>query len=527
MKLRYRLINSAEGRIGLATTTMWAFTLWFLPRLALLLAFLVLVATAAISVARVLCVLARSGAPEKRGITGEQFVSIHIATYSEPPEVVKRTLDSLARLEYSNYEVIVLDNNTPDQELYEPVRRHCEALGGKFRFYHFDGVEGAKAGALNISLQHSDPRTEYLLILDADYHAEPQLVAQGLSYFVDSTIGLVQFPQAYRNGDEHCGLTWEYKLFFDVYMQLANKLNTVLSTGTAAFVRKDSLLKAGGWSGDTLTEDAELGLRLHRYGYRGVYVPQVRAAGLMPTDLKNLRSQRRRWVLGNAQSLKALKQEEGISWIRKTAMFLQLTAWASPLLLCLVPFFLAALAFEWGGHPMSGLVACLAALSIGIYLGGLFCFFTLGVKLNGGTFGTGAKAFLVHIGMLREASLSWCEVFVESDKSFVRTEKTLSRRANGPGLSLLGSVASLAVSFALPVLGGSPFLAFATAVGSLYLLGHAFLNWNLRLIRHRTKTIRKARAPQGRPIANFRAGPGVRSLDSSSFLPRRPSGTEG
>src|SRR6185503_20332657 len=45
-------------------------------------------------------------------------VSIHVPTYNEPAPMVIETLNALARLDYDNYEVIVLDNNTPDPETW-------------------------------------------------------------------------------------------------------------------------------------------------------------------------------------------------------------------------------------------------------------------------------------------------------------------------------------------------------------------------------------------------------------------------
>src|SRR5690606_34977075 len=51
----------------------------------------------------------------------QPFVSIHLACYNEPPEMVILTLDSLAALDYDNYEVIVLDNNTKNPDVWKPV----------------------------------------------------------------------------------------------------------------------------------------------------------------------------------------------------------------------------------------------------------------------------------------------------------------------------------------------------------------------------------------------------------------------
>ena len=79
-------------------------------------------------------------------------VSIHVPAHAEPPEVVIATLESLARLDYPNFEVLVIDNNTADPALWRPVEAHCQALGERFRFLRVEGITGAKAGALNYAL---------------------------------------------------------------------------------------------------------------------------------------------------------------------------------------------------------------------------------------------------------------------------------------------------------------------------------------------------------------------------------------
>src|SRR5262249_50546201 len=60
-------------------------------------------------------------------------VSIHVPTYNEPPAMVDETLNALARLDYENFEVIVLDNNTVDPAVWRPVEEHCASLGPRFR----------------------------------------------------------------------------------------------------------------------------------------------------------------------------------------------------------------------------------------------------------------------------------------------------------------------------------------------------------------------------------------------------------
>ncbi len=104
-------------------------------------------------------------------------VSIHVPCYNEPPAMVIDTLNALARLDYDNFEVIVLDNNTPERETWTPVAAHCAELGPRFRFYHYDNMAGFKAGALNEALKLTDPAAIYIAVIDSDYQVEPFLAA--------------------------------------------------------------------------------------------------------------------------------------------------------------------------------------------------------------------------------------------------------------------------------------------------------------------------------------------------------------
>jgi hypothetical protein len=82
---------------------------------------------------------------------------VHVPVHAEPVELVCGTLDRLAGLDYPRFEVVVVDNNTTDEALCRPVEEHCRSLGSRFRFLHVEGLEGAKAGALNYALGHTAP----------------------------------------------------------------------------------------------------------------------------------------------------------------------------------------------------------------------------------------------------------------------------------------------------------------------------------------------------------------------------------
>jgi exo-beta-1,3-glucanase (GH17 family)/glycosyltransferase involved in cell wall biosynthesis len=237
----------------------------------------------------------------------QPFVSIHLACYNEPPEMVFVTLDSLAELKYENYEVLVIDNNTKDPAIWKPVQEYCEKLGSKFRFFHLEPWPGFKAGALNFGLKETDPRADVVAVIDADYVVREDWLASLTGYFHDPKVAVVQCPQAHRDYEHNRFrrmTAWEYDGFFRIGMHHRNERNAIIQHGTMTMVRRSALEGTGGWSEWTICEDAELGLRLMHAGYELVYVDELMGKGLTPADFKAYKSQRYRWAFGAMQILK-------------------------------------------------------------------------------------------------------------------------------------------------------------------------------------------------------------------------------
>jgi len=239
--------------------------------------------------------------------TREAFVSIQVPTYSEPPEVVIGTIDKLALTNYHQYEVIVIDNNTKDSSLWLPVKKHCEELGPKFRFMHVDDLQGAKGGALNYVTQFSDPRTEIIAVVDADYQVEKDFLIELVGHFDNPKVGFIQTPHDYREWQHNLFLSmcyWEYKVFFHSTMISLNERDAGITVGTMCLVRKDALLEAGGWSEWCVTEDSELAIRIHDKGYSSIYVDKTYGQGLIPDSFEGYKKQRYRWTAGPVQEFR-------------------------------------------------------------------------------------------------------------------------------------------------------------------------------------------------------------------------------
>src|SRR5215831_9643540 len=104
------------------------------------------------------------GLPEK-----PPLVSIHVPACREPPGMLRQTLDSVAQLAWPNLECVVVINNTPDPALWTPIEDHCRLLGPRFKFVRVESLQGFKAGALRLALEHTAPEAEIIGVLDADY----------------------------------------------------------------------------------------------------------------------------------------------------------------------------------------------------------------------------------------------------------------------------------------------------------------------------------------------------------------------
>ncbi len=240
-------------------------------------------------------------------IERQPLVSIHIPACREPPEMLRQTLDSVAKLDWPNFECVVVINNTPDPAMWEPIEDHCRLLGERFKFVRADRLQGFKAGALRLALEHTAPEAEIIGVLDADYVVHPDWLKDLVPAFADPTVGLVQAPQDHRDCNRsilQVVMNREYAGFFDIGMVQRNEVNAIVTHGTMCLVRRTALADAGGWSSDTIVEDTDLGLTLLERGWRTHYTNVRYGWGLLPSDFAAYKRQRHRWAYGGVQLIK-------------------------------------------------------------------------------------------------------------------------------------------------------------------------------------------------------------------------------
>jgi cellulose synthase/poly-beta-1,6-N-acetylglucosamine synthase-like glycosyltransferase len=234
------------------------------------------------------------------------FVSLHVPAHNEPPEMVIQTLTALTRLDYVNYEIVAVDDNTDDPDLWRPVDEWCRAHGVKFA--HLDNWPGYKSGALNYALRElTDPRAELIAVVDSDYQIQPNFLARSVGLFADPFLGFVQAPQDYRSWRQsryYRRLYYSYRYFFAVSQPARNEQDAAIFAGTMGIIRRKALDELGGWDQWCITEDAELSLRMLRAGWTGLHIDRSYGQGIMPLTFEALKSQRYRWCFGGIQILR-------------------------------------------------------------------------------------------------------------------------------------------------------------------------------------------------------------------------------
>jgi cellulose synthase/poly-beta-1,6-N-acetylglucosamine synthase-like glycosyltransferase len=207
--------------------------------------------------------------------------------------------------------------------------------------------------------------------------------------------------------------------YFSVFPTAANSAGAALLTGTLSLISISALRAVGGWPTASITEDAELGVRLWRSGAKGHYVDTTVGHGLLPLDLKGLRQQRRRWAAGNMQTLLGIVTSGSSIWrTGGTAVAAQLTAWTGFLAIPLLTLVYVAL-LSLLGDVVSPAHALAQNIAVGTIL------LTL-VTIAARAIASGRIDTLsVTLATLWTSSFGWIPALVTKHLAFSRTPKAL------------------------------------------------------------------------------------------------------
>jgi 1,2-diacylglycerol 3-beta-glucosyltransferase len=261
------------------------------------------------------------------------FVSVHVAAYNEK-RVIERLLTALSELEYPAYEVILVDDSTDDSRLI--LDRWRDRPG--FKILHRNSRQGYKGGALNEALKVMDPRTEYVVVFDADSVPFPDSIDRFLPHFYNVNgkngngngnghaaphaegqpatanevkrregVAAVQSYQWHVLNKSESWLTEavraEYAGSYMIERPFQDAVGSLkMVAGTAYMIRAD-LLREIGW-GTSLTEDWELTLKLYARGYKVVYTPWAETPAECVSTFSRLARQRMRWAEGHTHNVR-------------------------------------------------------------------------------------------------------------------------------------------------------------------------------------------------------------------------------
>ena len=168
------------------------------------------------------------------------------------------------------------------------------------------GKPQTKPRALNIALPFC--RGSLLVIYDAEDEPQPAQLREAAAAFADASDNVVCLQA--RLSIDNCADSWltamfamEYAALFDVINPGLGELNLQFPLGgTSNHFRVEALRGIGGWDAWNVTEDADLGIRLARYGYH-IGVINSTTFEEAPAELRAWRLQRQRWLKGFMQTL--------------------------------------------------------------------------------------------------------------------------------------------------------------------------------------------------------------------------------
>jgi biofilm PGA synthesis N-glycosyltransferase PgaC len=238
-------------------------------------------------------------------LKGDELVSIIIAAYNEH-QVIVRSLESLRKSDYPNFEVLVGDNASIDgtkQLIHDFALRHPEM---NLKVYRMPGNLG-KGGALNALLKRYVKGT-FVMTLDADSVVRSDTISNAVSYFSDPTIAGVAANVRIMDEPTILGVLQKFEHMIGYR---SKKMYSLLNCefvvgGVASTYRRDVLKEVGYYDIDTMTEDIGMSIKIATLGnltHRMVYGADVVAMTEGVRSLNALIRQRFRWKYGNFQNL--------------------------------------------------------------------------------------------------------------------------------------------------------------------------------------------------------------------------------
>jgi len=238
------------------------------------------------------------------------LVTIQLPVYNEL-YVMDRLLKNIAKIDYPHdkLEIQVLDDST-DESLISTAQQIKELQQTGLDIQHITRTnrEGFKAGALKEGLISA--KGEYIAIFDADFLPKSCWLKRTIPYFKNSEIGVVQTRWGHINRD-YSILTRIQAFALDAHFTLEqvgrnSKGHFINFNGTAGVWRKECIIDAGNWEGDTLTEDLDLSYRAQLKKWKFKFLEEVETPAELPVVISAARTQQFRWNKGGAENFQKM-----------------------------------------------------------------------------------------------------------------------------------------------------------------------------------------------------------------------------
>ena len=238
------------------------------------------------------------------------YVTIQLPVFNEL-YVMDRLLDNIALIDYpkDKLEIQVLDDSTDETVI--TTKAHVDKLaatGLDIKHITRTNRQGFKAGALKEGLEVA--KGEFIAIFDADFLPDHDWLQKTIPYFKNDKIGVVQTRWAHINRD-YSTLTKIQAFALDAHFTLEqvgrnSKGHFINFNGTAGVWRKECIIDAGNWEGDTLTEDLDLSYRAQLKNWEFKYLEDVETPAELPVVISAARSQQFRWNKGGAENFRKM-----------------------------------------------------------------------------------------------------------------------------------------------------------------------------------------------------------------------------
>ncbi|MGB3592066.1 MAG: cellulose synthase family protein [Nonlabens sp.] len=330
------------------------------------------------------------------------YVTIQLPVFNEM-YVMERLLDNIARLEYprNKLEIQVLDDST--DETVASTASHISrlaALGLDIKHITRSDRTGFKAGALKEGLKTA--KGEVIAIFDADFLPKPDWLKKTVPYFTDPEIGVVQTRWGHLNRDFSI-LTQVQAFALDAHFTLEqvgrnSKGHFINFNGTAGLWRRETIVDAGNWEGDTLTEDLDLSYRAQLKNWKFKYLEEVTTPAELPIVISAARSQQFRWNKGGAENFrKMFKRVVGSNLGLKTKIhgvlhLLNSTMFLNVLIVAILSIPMLYIKNEYAHLKLYFIVMSFFVISTLIFF---VCYW----YMFRGTYGGGFKNFITYLGM--------------------------------------------------------------------------------------------------------------------------------